>query len=186
MTVKAGQDIRRKLRASLEKFLKGAEHIALLAVGSSLRGDDAAGLLIAEKLAATAEIRKLHSKFRVFVGETAPENLTGEIRKFNPDRILIVDAADAGKQPGEVMLLNPEEIGGLSFSTHKLPLKLMVLYLQESISCAVTIIGIQPGNLTFGKPLSKAVRVSAGGVAQDIAKAALHVFSPGRTSKARK
>ena len=174
------------LRVRLEKSLKGAKRVALLAAGSSLRGDDAAGLVIAEKHAASVKIRKLHSKFRVFVGETAPENLTGEIRKFNPDHLLIVDSADAGKKPGAVMLISPQEAGGFSFSTHQLPLKLMVRYLQESISCSVTIVGVQPGSLAFGKPLSRAIRASAGKVARDIAWAALRVFYPGRASKARR
>jgi hypothetical protein len=96
--------------------LKGATRVVLLGVGSDLRGDDAAGMMAAERLSHTP-------KLNVLLGGTAPENLTGEIKKLKPSHLLIVDAAEMKAEAGTIRLLTPEEIGGFSFSTHALPLK---------------------------------------------------------------
>jgi len=170
----------------LEQYLKGAKRIALLAVGSELRADDAAGLLIAQKLLPFSKTKKLCPKLKIFVGETAPENLTGEIRKFNPDHLVILDSADTGKKPGTVMSISPQEVGGISFSTHQLPLKLMIQYLQESLSCAVTIVGVQPGDLHFGAPMSKEVRASSLEVARNLKKAVQSVLCPRQPAEKRR
>ncbi|MDP2941459.1 MAG: hydrogenase maturation peptidase HycI [Candidatus Omnitrophota bacterium] len=144
------------LKTALKKQLKGAKRVAVLAVGSELRGDDAAGMLVAEGLKYFAG-----KKLRVFLGATAPENLSGEIRRFMPTHVLIVDAADLGKKAGAISLISPQEAGGISFSTHQLPLKFLADYLQETLGCAVLLIGIQPKKITFGAPPSPAVRKSA-------------------------
>jgi hydrogenase 3 maturation protease len=166
-----------ELRNLLEKYFAGARKIGILAVGSELRGDDAAGLLIAQKLKAFSKTESLHSKLKIFIGATAPENLTGEIKKFNPDHLVVLDAADTGKKPGAIMSISPEEVGGVSFSTHQLPLKLMIQYLNESISCAVTIIGIQPKSLEFNTLPCKEVKAAAAEVAQSLQSALRKILS---------
>jgi len=137
-----------KLSTLIKNRLQNAKRIALLAVGSELRADDAAGLLAAGILAADTR-RKKRVKFKVFLGETAPENLTGEIKKFAPSHLIIIDSADSGRRPGQVSLINPQEAGGVSFSTHKVPLKIMADYLWESCACSTLIIGIKPKSLNF-------------------------------------
>jgi hydrogenase 3 maturation protease len=136
--------------------LKGASKIVLLAVGSELRGDDAAGLLVAEEL----QNHKLPN-LEVLIGGTAPENLTGEIKRLKPSHLVIVDAAEMNEAPGTIKLVLPEEIGGFSFSTHSLPLKVMVDFIRQDWPCEVLIIAIQPANLSFGAQVSGAVRRAA-------------------------
>ena len=93
----------------------------------------------------------------VFLGGTAPENLTGEIRRFNPTHLVIIDAADLNSEPGTITLMDPDSIGGTTFCTHSLPLKVMIDYLLDSFPCHVTIIGIQPKSLEVGASVSKEV-----------------------------
>jgi hydrogenase 3 maturation protease len=145
------------LKLALKNKLCGARRIALLAIGSELRGDDIAGLLVA-KLVAGCNIDKT---LKVFLGETAPENLTGEIKKYKPTHILIVDCADLGKQAGHVELIDPEDVKGISFSTHRLPTKILTDYLKKSLDCQSYIIGIQPQCLDFGVKPSKQVKAAA-------------------------
>jgi hydrogenase maturation protease HycI len=156
------------LRTILQKNLSGAKKIALLAVGSELRSDDAAGLLVASRLGAVRKKRPPTSRFRSFIGETAPENLTGVIRKYGPSHLVVIDSADAGKRAGTVFAIDPEEVGGISFSTHQLPLRLMIEYLRETITCSVAIIGIQPKSLAFGGPVSKEVGRAVDSVVADL------------------
>jgi hydrogenase 3 maturation protease len=139
------------LKQSLKKRLNNAACVVLVGVGSDLRGDDGAGLLVAEK------IKDQRSKIKILVGGTAPENLTGEIKRLKPSHLIIVDSADFKAQPGTVEVVGYDKIGGHSFSTHSAPLKMMIDYLLADISFVPIVIGIQPKSLEFGAPVSPEV-----------------------------
>jgi len=156
------------LKNSLKSELVGAKKVAVLGVGSELRADDNAGMLAAQELENSSKDISKHIQFQVFFGHTAPENLSGEIRKFEPGHVVIIDAADMEKKPGEISIFTPESAGGISFSTHKLPIKVLAQYLSQSFECRVIIIGIQPKTLDFGKDVSKEVKKAVGEVAHAI------------------
>lgn len=130
----------------------GKRRVVLLGVGSELRGDDAAGVRIAERMAALS----LPGVWAI-TGGTAPENLTGEIRQISPSHLVIVDTADMGDAPGTIRIIEPERIGGISFGTHSLPLNVLAGYLSKETGCAVTVMGIQPRSLEFDAGLSPEV-----------------------------
>jgi len=132
-----------------------------LAVGSDLRGDDAAGLLVAEQLQS-----KISDKFQILIGGTAPENFTGEVKRLKPSHLLIVDAADMKAAPGTIQVISHQEIGGYSFSTHALPLKVMIDFILADYKCEVIIVTIQPKNVMFGAPVSPEVRAAAAEIAK--------------------
>jgi hydrogenase 3 maturation protease len=103
----------------------------------------------------------------IFMGQTAPENLTGEIRRFAPTHVVILDAADFGGAPGEAAVIEPADIrGNPSLSTHNLPLNVLTDYLSAQLACQVLIVGIQPAFSDFGQPLSAAVAQGARGLAR--------------------
>ena len=137
--------------------LRGAKRIAVLGVGSVLRADDAAGVMISEQLSAN-----IPPSERVLIcnGETAPENFSGKILRFRPDHLLVVDAASLGEEPGTVVEINPEDVGGPEFCTHMLPLRVMMTYLQQETGTAVTLIGIQSKSITFDQAMSPEVEAS--------------------------
>jgi hydrogenase 3 maturation protease len=93
-----------------------------------------------------------------FVGSSAPENLTGAIAAFRPSHLVLVDAAELGLAPGEMQLIDPRAIAGTSFSTHMLPLRIILDYLAESVGCEVVVVGIQPEGTGFLAELSEPVR----------------------------
>ncbi len=126
--------------------------VVLLGVGSTIRGDDAAGVRIARRLGS------LHLPgVWALEGGTAPENLTGKIRELSPSHLIIADSADMGEEPGTILLLNPDEIAGISFGTHALSLGVLAGYLRQEAGCEVTIMGIQPRSLDFGAEVSTEV-----------------------------
>lgn len=160
------RSLRQTLRTNLKSSLAGAGKLAVLGIGSDLRGDDGAGILVVEKLQNSLSKLKKRPPVRIFIGGTAPENLTGEIKRYKPSHIIIVDTADFKEKPGTVILLDPQDVGGgVSFTTHKMPARILVDYLQKSFPCNVIIIAIQPKNVDFGKPLTRAVEGSAKEVA---------------------
>jgi hydrogenase 3 maturation protease len=157
-----------RLTAALRKLLYNSPRIALVGIGSEMRGDDACGLIVAEWL---KKYRFRSRKLKIFIGATAPENLTGVIRAFKPDHVILVDAADFRKKPGTIRLIKPEEAQGVCFCTHQIPLQIMAGYLTASIGCRVTIIGIQAKTLDFGSQISPHVQKAAHDLAKIIAAA---------------
>lgn len=154
------------LKKTLKSRLHNSKKIAVLGVGSELRGDDVAGVLAAEGLSGLAGVG-------VFAGSTAPESMTGEIKRFKPTHLVIIDAADMGLAPGSVKSIAPADIGGISFCTHSLPMNILADYLIEETGCEVVFIGIQPKSVVFGSALSDEVKravASITAVIKDIAR----------------
>jgi hydrogenase 3 maturation protease len=157
-------------QAILKQKLNNAQRVAILGVGSELRGDDIVGLLAAQQIEKNTKGKSVTPQIQVFIGETAPENLTGEIKKFQPTHLIIIDAAEFHKEPGHIEIMEPETIGGTSFCTHSLPLKVIIGYLLESFKFQAIIIGIQPKTLTFGAQPTKEIVAAAEHLAETISK----------------
>ncbi len=163
------------LKKALKTSLRDACRIAVLGIGSELRGDDAAGILVADKLQKLLT-RSRSGRVKVFDGGTAPENLTGEIIRFLREgkgvgHVVLVDAADLKAKPGSICLLSPDDLAGVSFSTHQLPMSILVSYLQKSVGCNVTLMGIQPKDVKFGAKVSPEIRKAASSLASMLCSA---------------
>ena len=163
----------------LNKKAGNTRRLAVLGVGSTLRADDGAGVYVVERLI------KIFSRENcpglIFCpGETAPENFSGTIRNFRPDHILVFDAADFGKTPGEVIEIAPACTVGPTFCSHTLPLRLMLNYLADETGAEVTLLGIQYQNLEFDREMTPAVKMSADSLAaavETFIRARWHIFS---------
>jgi len=67
-----------------------------------------------------------------------------------PQRLLIVDAIDAGRQPGELFELDPASIPPIKlddFSMHQIPTSNLLRELQESCGVEVRVLACQTGPL---------------------------------------
>lgn len=138
------------------KFLRDAKKVVIMGIGNVLRGDDAAGSMVAQQIAS----KPLPKKVLVIDSGPTPENYLGKIIKFNPSHILIIDTVVTGDKPGSVRLVNESQIvDALSFSTHKPSIHMLIKYLRGSIGeVKFLILGIQPKNLAFGEELSEEVK----------------------------
>jgi len=145
------------LKNQLINKFKGAKRLAILGIGSELICDDAAGMLAAKQLDSGPSLNK-NMPCRVFFGATSPESLTGEIKRFKPTDILIIDAADFNATPGTTRFIELEDIGGVSFSTHRLPTKILTDYLIKSLNCRIAVVGIQPKSLDFCAAVSPEIK----------------------------
>ena len=141
--------------------------LAIVGIGRAGDGDDGAGPALCaalERLALPAENRL------VVDAGTAPENATGLLRRFRPDTVVLVDAAEMGEPPGAVRWLEGARALGCSASTHTLPLGLLATYLAESLGCRVRLLGIQPAAVSSGDGLSAPVRQSVERLARRLAR----------------
>jgi hydrogenase 3 maturation protease len=145
------------LQDFLTEKIQPGEKTAIMGVGSVLRSDDGAGSYFIERL--TAEIQS--DDLLLISGSTAPENFTGVIKSFAPKRLFIVDAAHMELPAGEIRILETAKIGGMSFSTHMLPLPIMLKYLELETGCEVICIGIQPKSTEQGFSMCEEVRSGA-------------------------
>jgi hydrogenase 3 maturation protease len=142
-----------------DECLAGTDKLVIIGAGSCLKADDGAGVAITDKLIKEYG-EDCSPRLRVYSGSTAPENYSGAVKLFGADHVIIIDAADFGEVPGEISTIDPEVISGVSFSTHMLPLKIFIQYLNKETGCKVTVLGIQPGDLTVNSPLSPPVKKS--------------------------
>jgi len=139
--------------------------IAVLGIGHELCGDDAAGIMLARILNDNAE--NCEGLLALETGP-APENFTGTVRRFEPDLVLLVDAAQMNATPGEVRWLNWQNLGGISASTHTMPLDIIVAYLTAELDCQAGFLGIQPVGNLVGAPLSDEVQQAIDETAQSL------------------
>ncbi|MFH1223885.1 MAG: hydrogenase maturation peptidase HycI [Pseudomonadota bacterium] len=147
------------MKDELLKFFKtGAKDpkITVLGVGSEIKSDDGAGHYAAGRLAAKNK-KNENKNIQVLSSGTAPENYTSDIKRFETTHLIIIDAAETGKKPGTITLIPRKDIAGVTFSTHVLPLSVMLDYLSQSIEFETLVIGIEPEKLSFGQELTKNV-----------------------------
>ncbi len=160
-------------------------------MGHELRGDDAAGVVVARTLRSCLQRSKEASSnlwgqglplpesqatarvaptFIVIDAGPAVENCAGLLRRFGPDLVLLVDAAQMDEAPGAVRWLAWEETDGLSASTHTLPPRVLAQYLTSELGCEVALLGIQPADTTMGAPLSPPAQAAVQSVTQALAE----------------
>lgn len=123
----------------LRRRLQGASRIAVVGVGDELNVHDRLGILAAREID-SLRLPNVH----VLLAGTVPESVTAPLRRYKPDAILLLDAADMGARPGSVAIVNPEEIQASLLSTHALPLSVVMEYLEKDTGARVILIGIQP------------------------------------------
>ncbi|KXB07413.1 hypothetical protein AKJ52_00240 [candidate division MSBL1 archaeon SCGC-AAA382C18] len=140
----------------IENFtdLNTNDRYAILGIGNKFRGDDAIGVRVIE------EIRKRIDSPRILLinAKTVPEKFTSKVKDFEPDHTLLIDSIDMGEDPGTVSIVDPEEITNQKISSHRLPLSMLMQYLEDETEAESTLIGIQAGRTEMGNEISEDVR----------------------------
>lgn len=140
----------------LKDWLFAVGHVVVAGIGNPIRGDDYAGLKIAESLQG-----KVSSNVCVLECETVPESFLLDIEIFHPTHVLLVDTAVLGAQPGEARLVDSSAIAWFSaFSSHVLPLRIFCEYVLKMTGAKVALLLIEPKNMEFGGSLSPEVQTA--------------------------
>ena len=128
----------------------------LVGVGSELRKDDAAGLAIVSDLIsmlgpAPAPDLKIHGV------SSSPERLLSKLSS-ETGKIVIFDAVEASRDPGDVVFCSLSDTKYGFFATHNVPIRLVPgLAARER---DIRLVGVQPGSLEVGEGLTEPVRKS--------------------------
>jgi len=127
------------------------DKVVIVGIGNTLKGDDAFGPVFIERLKGAAGCPLIDA------GVT-PENHTKKIAEQKPDKVLLVDAADLGKKPGEWEILKEDEILKSGFTTHDMSPALFINYLKETTGADIYLLGVQPERVVLGSEMSESVK----------------------------
>ncbi len=124
----------------------------VIGLGHPLKGDDYVGSLVAKDLKKRI---KNSSDILIVDAEDSPENVISVLNDNNPGLVVLIDAVEAGLEPGSVTLMDLSETTYPFFGSHSMPLKVL-LQMGPEIPKTV-LLGIQPSSYEIGEPLSREV-----------------------------
>ena len=126
------------------------KRVVVLGVGNPMRGDDGVGACLADRLQGRV-------KATVVNAGDVPENYLGPVAADQPEVVVIVDAAELGTAPGEIAIIEANELAKTTLSTHNVSLSLFIEVLRSEVQADVFLLGVQPASTAFGAPLSPAI-----------------------------
>ncbi|ASJ01447.1 hydrogenase 3 maturation endopeptidase HyCI [Thermococcus gorgonarius] len=150
---------------ALEEIFAGKKRIVICGIGNDIRGDDAFGVLVAERL---KELLDNPNVLVINCGEV-PENYTGKIKEFNPELVVFVDAVDFRGEVGEYIIADPKGTIGEAVSTHGLPLKFVTGFMKTLIKADFVLIGCQPASTGLFEEPSELIKEKAERLAELLA-----------------
>jgi len=127
--------------------------VVVIGIGNPLRGDDAAGSLVARRMAAMPGVH-------VIDAQEVPENYLPLVIERQPDTVVLIDCVELGSPPGAIALLDASQIAEYWPTTHRLPLSLLMSVLEQGTHARIFAIGIQPSHTEFMEPMTEAVAAS--------------------------
>lgn len=142
--------------STLDKLLLkyNKKEIVFVGLGNHDRGDDAAGLILLEKLENITD----YSNSNFINAGKNPENHLQEILDHNPKIVVFIDSTEFNKDPGTISLIESEKIDNFDFSTHTFSIALIEKYLLKHKDLKTIYIGIQPKSMNFGDKVSNVVK----------------------------
>ena len=105
------------------------------------------------------------------VGPDLPQ-LRGQQVSFG--KIVIIDAADFGGEPGEARIIDKEHLPKTSLSTHSIPLPVFTSILEEDTKAEVFFLGIQAELMKLGEGLTEKVKKTGEEIIEKIKKEFTH------------
>jgi hydrogenase 3 maturation protease len=139
----------------LKEFISGAKRVAILGIGNDLRTDDGIGPFIVNSISIEDPTVMVEN-----VG-SVPEGFARPLAEFGAERVILIDAADMRKPTGHIELVTKDRIGGISISTHSMPLSLLMMYLEQETGGKTILLGVQPKSIQFGEGLTPEIQVVA-------------------------
>jgi len=144
------------LQEELATAMQGT--VVVMGIGNPCRGDDAAGSLVARKISDVPGMD-------VIDAQDVPENYLCQVAEKRPDTVVLIDSVDLKSAPGSVALLDKDQTAAYWPSTHRVPISLLMNYLERETHTRVLLIAIQPRQTAFLQPMSAAVSSSVEAIA---------------------
>ena len=141
-------ELSNKLKALLDS------DTVLIGIGNEISGDDGFGPELAKRLKPLLGERAID-------GGLAPENWTGPISKLGPKILVIADAVDFGGDPGDIAIIDPDDLESGLPATHGPGFSPLLFFLKSAIPELETVIlAVQPAETGLMKPISPKVETA--------------------------
>lgn len=127
-------------------------------IGNTLRKDDGVGPFIIQLLQKDS-VNSNNIKL-INLGEQ-PERLMELVNTPLLKKIIIFDAANLESTPGSIQRLEIDQISTKTFSTHRIPISIILQILKEDTKAEIACIGIQPVTMSLGEGLSIELETTA-------------------------
>jgi hydrogenase maturation protease len=157
----------------------GRPRILVAGLGNLLLMDDGVGVHAVQRLA------HLHSE-QVCVVEVGTAVLDALHLIEWADKILALDAMEAGGAPGQVYIFGEDAVasGRPPVSLHELGLKAAFGFLSEPPSAEIAIVGVEPQRIAYGLELSPPVAAALPTVVQTVERLVSLWLTAGLTAEA--
>jgi hydrogenase maturation protease HycI len=126
-----------------------------ITIGNRFRSDDGVGPFIAR------QIKKSKKNVIVINAEDKPENIIDRAIQLKPCKVVIIDAANFGGIPGEIRLIEKNNVPDTSLSTHSLSPNILAAIIEADTGADVFFLGIQPKSIQLTEGLAEPVKKSA-------------------------
>ncbi|MBT0664068.1 HyaD/HybD family hydrogenase maturation endopeptidase [Geobacter pelophilus] len=145
--------------------MSAALRTMVLGLGNLVMSDDGVGVRVVNHL---ADWYRFPDDVVLLDGGTLGLDILPRLEGI--DRLLVVDAVDNGKSPGDLVRLVGDEVPvalSTKLSPHQMGLKdlLAVAELQGILPTEVVLAGVQPGSIEMGMELSVEVEGALSGLA---------------------
>lgn len=145
------------LKEQLANAIRGK--VVVMGMGNPSCGDDAAGSCVAQQIGSRPGVY-------VIDAQDVPESYLGRAADQQPDTVVLIDCVDLKSAPGSVAFFEADQTASYWPSTHRLPVDLLVDYLEKATNARVFLIAIQPRETGFLQPMSREVLSSVEVVAE--------------------
>jgi hydrogenase 3 maturation protease len=123
----------------------------IIGMGNELRGDDAAGIILADHL--------VEGGYPAVINVNGnPENYLKKISEMPGNLRLWIDIINWGGQVGEFRIIESDDIHHFAISTHNFSPVILLSYLKETRNIPDYFLGIQPYSVNLGSPVSPPVK----------------------------
>ena len=139
------------LQEELSARIQG--NVVIMGIGNPCRGDDAAGSLVARQISDAPGVRAIDA-------QDVPEHYLSLAVKAKPDAVVLIDSVDLNSPPGSIALLEQDQVARYWPSTHRVPMSLLMNYLERESGAPIFLIAIQPRQTVFMGPVSEEVDAS--------------------------
>ena len=149
--------------------------VLILGCGNILIGDDGFGPAVAQHLRSDFEVP---ADVCVFDAGTSVREILFDtvLSEKKPSKIVIVDAMDCAREPGELFMLDIDALPKVKiddFSMHQIPTSNLLRELRDHCGIEVIVIGCQVENTCnsvnpgLSKPVEAAVKPAAESIARE-------------------
>ena len=155
-------DAEADLKAQIDR-IAGRGKVYVLGLGNTDRGDDGAGVLVAE------ELKKLFPSYSYSEHDGVEGTVLDISERAEELCVFFVDASDMKMNPGSIRIVKKDEIRDSEITTHRVAVALMASILERAGKKSA-VICIQPKAIEFQGLVSDPVKSSVDRLVKVLAK----------------